>query len=211
MEPTAPTPPDPARRSVRARRAILDATAQLIAEKGYADVTIEAIAARAGVGKPTIYRWWPSKAMVTIELLIEIAEQTTGYPDTGDFAADLRTQMQGLIAAIHPPRTSPLAGVIAEGLQNPDVARQLRELLLEPQLELFRARLRLAQQQGQFPPDADPEVALYLLYGPLHYRLLYDLGMPDAHELDTLITRALHARNEPAEPRPAPDSTSARH
>ncbi|RJO73345.1 TetR/AcrR family transcriptional regulator [Nocardia panacis] len=206
MEATAPTPPDPARRSLRARRAILDATSQLIAEKGYADVTIEAIAARAGVGKPTIYRWWPSKAMVTIDLLIEIAEQTTGYADTGDLAADLRTQMQGLIAAIHPPRTSPLAGVIAEGLHNPDVARQLRNLLLEPQLELFKDRLRRAQQHGQLSRDADPDVALYLLYGPLHYRLLYDLGMPDARELDALIARALNAMNGPAELRPAPGS-----
>lgn len=202
MQPTAATPPDPARRSSRSRRAILDATAELIAERGYASVTIEAIAARAGVGKPTIYRWWPSKAMVTIDLLGEIAQQTTGYPDTGDLAVDLRTQMLGLISALDPPQTSPLAGVIAEGLQNPDVARQLRERLLEPQLDLFRNRLRRAQQQRQLLPDANLEVALYLLYGPLHYRLLYDLGMPDADELDVLIRRALNAVNQP-DPNPA--------
>ena len=196
MPSTATAPPDPARRSARARRAVLDATADLIAEKGYATVTVEAIAARAGVGKGTIYRWWPSKAAVAIDLLCEIAEQTTGYPETGDLAADLRTQLQALAGVLTPARTSPLAGVIAEGLQNPDVARELRERLVEPQIELLKNRLRHAQDGGQLSSDADLDVALYLLYGPLHYRLLYDMGVPSVDEFDTLITHALKALNQ---------------
>src|SRR5947208_4645148 len=93
--PPAPLP-NPERRSERARTAILDAAFALCGEQGYAATTMEGIAKLAGVGKQTIYRWWPSKAAVLQEALNEEVGTITDFPDTGDVVADLRTQMTGV-------------------------------------------------------------------------------------------------------------------
>ncbi|SHG22320.1 TetR/AcrR family transcriptional regulator [Streptoalloteichus hindustanus] len=189
--------PNAARRSESSRRAILTATQELCGENGYRRVTVEAIAARAGVSKKTIYRWWPSKGAVVLEILDEAASITADPPDTGDLAADLHTQLTEVIGLLAPSHTSPAAGLIAEALQDPDLGRELRERVIEPRIAKFRERLRRAQQQGQLSPDADLDVALDLLYGPLYHRLAFHLGMPDPDYLDTLIAHALRSLTPP--------------
>jgi AcrR family transcriptional regulator len=193
-----PNPPDPARRSESSRRAILDAAAELCAEVGYGRVTVEAIAARAGSSKKTIYRWWPSKGAVMLELIDETATATAPHPDTGDLAADMRTQLRAIIDMLTPPQTSPVTGLIAEALNDPDLARELRERLIEPRIAAFKERLRRAQDEGQLSPDTDLDVALDLLYGPVYHRLVFHLGMPGPAYLDTLVEHALSALGAPA-------------
>ena len=92
--------PDSTRRSERSRRAIYDAALALVGEVGYAKATVEGIAARAGVGKQTIYRWWPSKGAVLLEAFLDLSDQAARaaddgqgmheIPDTGDLEADLK-------------------------------------------------------------------------------------------------------------------------
>jgi AcrR family transcriptional regulator len=89
-EESHPTAPAAHRRSERARRAILQAADNLLVERGFDGVTVEGIAARAGVGKQTIYRWWPSKTDILLEALLEDAEVGFEFPDTGDPIADVR-------------------------------------------------------------------------------------------------------------------------
>jgi AcrR family transcriptional regulator len=93
--------PNPARRSERSRRAILTAALDLVEESGYAKLSIEGIAARAGVGKQTIYRWWPSKGAVLLDALLALSEDQEGevlsLPDTGDLAADLKLVLRATI------------------------------------------------------------------------------------------------------------------
>ncbi|OLT25806.1 TetR family transcriptional regulator [Nocardiopsis sp. CNR-923] len=197
--------PNAARRSQSSRRATLTAAQELCGEIGYGRLTIEAIAARAGVSKKTIYRWWPSKGAIVLELLDEIATTTADPPDTGDLAADLHTQLTEAIGILDPPHTSPAAGVISEALHDPELAHDLRERLIEPRIAQFKERMRRAQRQGLLDPDADLDVALDLLYGPLYHRLVFHLGMPDSSYLTTLITHALRAltptrpQHEPAD------------
>ncbi|GAA2632001.1 TetR/AcrR family transcriptional regulator [Actinomadura fulvescens] len=188
-----PNPPNPARRSQSSRRAILAAAAELCSELGYGQVTIEAIAARAGASKKTIYRWWPSKGAVMLELIDETATITAAHPDTGDLAADLRTQLSAVIDLLTPAHTSPVAGLIAEALNDPDLARDLRDRLIKPRIARFKERMRRAQDAGQLSPEVDLDVALDLLYGPLYHRFVLHLGMPDADHLDVLIAHALRA------------------
>ncbi|WP_433216662.1 TetR/AcrR family transcriptional regulator [Microtetraspora malaysiensis] len=190
--------PNAARRSESSRQAIFAAARELCAERGYGRLTIEAIASRAGVSKKTIYRWWPSKGAVILELLDEAATMKAHHPDTGDLATDLRTQLTAVIGMLTPPQTSALAGVIAEAQHDPALAHDLRERLIEPRIAEFKNRMRQAQRQGQLSPDADLDVALDLLYGPLYHRLAFHLGMPDPAYLDTLIAHALHALTPPA-------------
>ncbi|WP_203137170.1 TetR/AcrR family transcriptional regulator [Microbacterium sp. JZ31] len=119
-------------RSEVARRSILAAAAQILTERGYAHLTMEGIAARAGVGKQTIYRWWPSKGDVVAECLLEgmlLPERLT-VPDTGDVRRDLATWM-GSIADIldGDPGEGILRSLIAAATQNADVGGRLRDSL----------------------------------------------------------------------------------
>lgn len=143
--------PNAARRSESSRRAILTATAELCSEDGYGRLTIEAIATRAGVSKKTIYRWWPSKGAVVLELLDEAASVAVDPPDTGDLATDLRALLTEVIGLLTPPHNSPAIGLIAEALHDPDLARDLRERLIQPRIATFKERLRRAQETGQLP------------------------------------------------------------
>ncbi|MGI5418174.1 TetR/AcrR family transcriptional regulator [Actinomadura luteofluorescens] len=194
--------PNPARRRESSRRAILAATAELCSQFGYGRLTIEAIAARAGVSKKTIYRWWPSKGAVALDLLDETATVAAAPPDTGDLAADLHSMLTEIIGMLTPPHNAPGPGVIAEALHDPDLARELRERLVRPRIATFRQRLRRAQDAGQLHPDADLDVALDLLYGPLYHRLALHLGMPDPAYLHSLIAHVLRALTPPTSSAP---------
>ena len=195
--------PNPARRRESSRQAILAATGELCGQIGYGRLTIEAIAARAGVSKKTIYRWWPSKGAVVLELVDQTASLATAPPDTGDLAADLHSLLAEVIGIIDPPHTSLGAGLIAEALQDPALAAEVRERIIRPRIATFEKRLRRAQDVGQLHPDADLDVALDLLYGPLYHRLVFHLGMPDPGYLDLLIAHVLRAFDPP--PSTAPD------
>jgi AcrR family transcriptional regulator len=185
--------PNPQRRSEASRQAILSSALQLCAELGYGRLTIEAIAAHAGVSKKTIYRWWPSKGAVVLEAVDGAATMVATHPDTGDLAADLCTQLTGVIDLLTPPSRSAAVGVLAEALQDDDLAEALRERLIRPRIARFEERMRQAQRDGQLAPDADLDVALNLIYGPIYHRLVLHLGMPDAEQLRTLVAHALRA------------------
>ena len=187
-----PESPNPLRRSETSRRAILDAALQLCAEVGYGRLTVEAIAAQAGVSKKTIYRWWPSKGAVVLEAVDEMAA-VAAHPNTGDLAADFHSQLTTVIDLLTSPKGSAIVGLIAEGLQDADLAHDLRERLIRPRIASFEERMRQAQRDGQLAPDADLDVAVGLIYGPIYHRLIFHLGMPDAEQLRTLIEHALRA------------------
>ncbi|WP_171162063.1 TetR/AcrR family transcriptional regulator [Streptomyces sp. I05A-00742] len=172
---TIKTPPDANRRSERSRRAILEAALELTGETGYQRLTIEAIAARAGVGKQTIYRWWPSKAAVLLDAFVALgedaAEGQTGLPDTGDLEADLKFVLRATVDELNSPRyDAPSRALAAESIVNPELCAQFTRTVLEPQLQLYVTRLRAAQEAGQIDADVDPRVALELLTGPLAHR-----------------------------------------
>jgi AcrR family transcriptional regulator len=182
--------PDSARRSERSRRAIYEAALALVGEIGYPKTTVEGIAARAGVGKQTIYRWWPSKAAVLLEAFLDMADQAAeaagpgGYeiPDTGDLEADLRTVLRATVDEMNTPvYDAPARALAAEGVVNAEVGAQFVERLLEPQLQLYVTRLRAAQEAGQVRSGIDLRVALELFTGPLAHRWLLRT-LPLTHE-----------------------------
>ncbi|GGT45665.1 TetR/AcrR family transcriptional regulator [Streptomyces kurssanovii] len=182
--------PDSARRSERSRRAIYEAALALVGEVGYPKTTVEGIAARAGVGKQTIYRWWPSKAAVLLEAFLDMADQAAeaagpgGYeiPDTGDLEADLRTVLRATVDEMNTPvYDAPARALAAEGVVNAEVGAQFVERLLEPQLQLYVTRLRAAQEAGQVRSGIDLRIALELFTGPLAHRWLLRT-LPLTHE-----------------------------
>ncbi|GHH74714.1 TetR family transcriptional regulator [Streptomyces sulfonofaciens] len=193
--------PDTARRSERSRRAIYAAALSLVAEVGYPRTTVEGIAARAGVGKQTIYRWWSSKAEVLLEAFLDLGEQAAEeagerpfvFPDTGDLAADLRFVLRATVDELLDPRFEPPARALAaEGVVNERLGRTFVAKLLEPQLQLYVARLRAARETGDVRADLDPRIALELFVAPLAQRWLQRTG-PLSHDYaDTLVDYALY-------------------
>jgi AcrR family transcriptional regulator len=119
-------------RSEAARRAILQATARLFAARGYDHLTIEGVAAEAGVGKQTIYRWWPSKGALVADCLLEglLLPDRFSPPDTGDIRADLVTWLDEVLGLLGTPLGDALLrSLIAAAAENADVGRRLRESL----------------------------------------------------------------------------------
>ncbi|WP_079144423.1 TetR/AcrR family transcriptional regulator [Streptomyces agglomeratus] len=200
--PGGPRTPDSTRRSERSRRAIYEAALSLVGEVGYPRTTIEGIAARAGVGKQTIYRWWPSKAAVLLEAFIDLGEQAAraagteagdyAIPDTGDLAADLRTVLRATVDELVDPKyEAPSRALAAAGVVDPQLGAEFVEKLLEPQLQLYVERLRAAQETGDVRAGIDPRIALELLVAPLAHRwLLRTLPLTHAYA-DAIVDYAL--------------------
>ncbi|MER6682144.1 TetR/AcrR family transcriptional regulator [Streptomyces olivaceoviridis] len=193
--------PDATRRSERSRRAIYAAALALVGEVGYPKTTVEAIAARAGVGKQTIYRWWSSKADVLLEAFLDLAGQSAqaagqevdAVPDTGDLAADLKAVLRATVDELFDPRFEvPARALAAEGVVNEQLGREVVAKLLEPQLQLYVARLRSAQDAGAVRADVDPRIALELFVSPLAQRWLQRSGPVSYAYTDTLVEYALH-------------------
>ena len=194
--------PDATRRSEKSRRAIYDAALDLVAEVGYPRTTVEGIAARAGVGKQTIYRWWSSKAEVLLEAFLDLSEQAAqeaapgqvyAIPDTGDLAADLKGVLRMTVDQLKDPRfEAPSRALAAEGVVNEQVGRVFVAKLLEPSLQLYVDRVRAAQETGQVRPEVDPRIALELWVSPLAQRWLQYTGPISYDYTDTLVDYALH-------------------
>lgn len=204
--------PDSTRRSERSRRAIHAAALALVAEQGYARTTVEGIAARAGVGKQTIYRWWPAttKAAVLLEAFLDLAERTARaagggenggesggdrggeLPDTGDLAADLKIVLRATVDELNDPAFDrPTRALAAEGIVDPALGAEFTARLLEPHLRAYARRVEAARAAGDVDPDVDPRIAVELIVGPLHHRWLHRT-LPLTHAYaDALVDHAL--------------------
>ncbi|WP_016697956.1 TetR/AcrR family transcriptional regulator [Actinoalloteichus spitiensis] len=195
---STPKAPDSRRRSERSRQAILSATRELIVELGYPRVTVEAIAARAGVGKQTLYRWWPTKGAVVLDSILALsspdAEGQVTLPDTGDLEADLRTVLRATVAEFADPAfEAPIRALNTEIINDAELAAAYRERLGAPVEQAKRDRLRAAQRAGQLAADADLDLVLDLLYAPVYRRWLLRDGPLTPEYADALVTAVLAA------------------
>jgi AcrR family transcriptional regulator len=170
---TPGTVPGPSsRRSHRAHQAILAATTELLAEGGYGALTIEGVAARAGVGKTTVYRWWPSKGALTIEAL-SLAMPMAAQPDTGDLRHDLLRAVERVVHNL--TRTSAGAVILAlaaDAMSDPDLTERLRNQLVRPRRSAVVEVLLRAAARGDLPPDVDTDLLLDVYAGAVFYRVL---------------------------------------
>ncbi|GGV32378.1 TetR family transcriptional regulator [Actinomadura cremea] len=175
-------------RSADRTEAIVRATLDLAREVGYARLSIEAVAARAGVGKHTVYRRWPSKGALFLDAVFSLTESGLGHHDTGDVVADLREQMVRATNLLGRPPWGPLyQDLIGEAQHDPEVAAALNRRFIEPQTADTVARLRAAKEQGQLAPDFDLDVAMDILSGPLYFRFLITQEPLTADYIDRVL------------------------
>jgi AcrR family transcriptional regulator len=159
-------------RSERAHRAILQAANELLESGGFASVTVEAIAERAGVSKATIYRWWPNRAAVVMDGFLSTVSSEVPFPHTGHAREDIRIHMRRLAEAFSGKMGRTVAALIAEGQTDPELAEALRSRWLSVRRAEAKEILELGIERGELRDDIDPEVAVDVLYGPIYYRML---------------------------------------
>ena len=168
--------PNPERRDPAVHRAILAATVAVLEEGGYGRLTIEAIAARAGVGKQTICRWWPGKAALVLEAYTAVSEVRTPEPDTGTLAGDLLAILRPVFAlnAAY-DRGTALAnkGMMAEAQVDPAFRETYGRLHAAWRGPLRHVLLR-GQTRGELRAAADPDALVDMILGAAWYRLLLE-------------------------------------
>jgi AcrR family transcriptional regulator len=173
------------------------AALELARESGYAKLNIEAVAARAGVGKHTVYRRWPSKGLLFLDSLLTVNEPVLDIPDTGDVVADLRRQICAAVDLLGVPPWGPLyRDLVGEAQHDPAVAAGLNERFIRPQTEKTVARLEVAKAQGQLAPDFDLGLGMAILSGPLYFTFLITQE-PVTHDYVDRVLDALFAGMRP--------------
>lgn len=173
---SAPVPSAPQRgrpRSERARLAIMDAAAELLLTRGLADVSMDTVAARAGVSKATIYRWWPTKETLALTVLYHEWAAVPPADDTGSLRDDLRSLLRPWAELACRRRYGRVVGALLTAAQSdPDFGRQYRRDFVEPRRAQGHLIFNRAIERGEIPADTDVELALDLLYGPIYHRLM---------------------------------------
>jgi AcrR family transcriptional regulator len=161
-------------RSAEADRAILDAAGTLLAERGLTGMSIEEVAARAGVGKATIYRRWPSKGLLALDAFIVMFRSLQPPVDTGSLREDLRYALRAWVRAVTTtPSGRLLSSLIADEAQHdPELHAAWRGRVLAPLRAQHRVVLERAVARGEMSPDVDQDVVLDLFFGAAQHRLL---------------------------------------
>lgn len=181
-------------RSERAKAAILAAASEILEAEGLREMSVDAVAARAGVSKATIYRWWDSKADLALDTFLNDARRELAPPDTGSFARDLRARGRTIARAYgRSPLGSALAHLIGEAQADSDLARELRERVIAPLREGSRDIFRRAIARGEIPKDTPVDVVIDMLVGPIYYHLVLGTGLLDSRLADRVTDFLLDA------------------
>lgn len=148
--------------------AVIDATLAELAALGFDGMTIDGIASRAGVSKPTIYRRWPDKSALAISAIAQLAAQEEGPASTGDLAGDLTRQLAAAHSNLERSGSVPMLGTVLATIQrHPELLERYRERLLRPRRSRLLDLLGEAQHRGELRPDANLEMASIALIGLL--------------------------------------------
>ncbi len=163
----------PARRQTKTRERALAAATRILRRDGYSQLTMERVAAESGVAKTTLYRRWPTRAALCMDLYLDLAGRELEIPDTGEIAADLR-QIVGAVVHLQ-TRTvagSVFLGLIAEAQINPETRQAWVAEFAERRREVTRAVLKRAIARREIRPDTDIDLFIDALGGATTFRLL---------------------------------------
>lgn len=168
-------------------RAILDAAIAIVTETGIEDLTIDGVARRAGVGRPTVYRRYKGKLELLLAAVSHIARQPESYPDTGSTEGDLRVIATTFASGLSDTAAGQLMPwMIAEGNRDPERAREYHAYVTDRRGEVVNA-LRRGIERGDLRPDVDLEVVADFLAAPIFFRLLFTGAPADEAFIDTVV------------------------
>ena len=159
-------------RSESARRAILRSTLRLLRHTGYNDLSIEAIAGDANVGKATVYRWWPNKGALVVDAFSSSVQKDLLFPDSGSVYSDVTFQMNHVVRLFRSRRGQIVAALIGGGQTDPELIEAFRERFVRPRRLEAQATLRKGIERRELPENADLDLILDSLYGAIYMRFL---------------------------------------
>ncbi len=178
-------------RSQEAHQAILDATRDLLIANGYERLRLEHVAAKAGVGKATIYRRWSSKEELAQALLEELASPLREVADTGDTHAELLRVVTNAIARLEESDFGPVVRALLSQIAiNPLLGDPFRESVVQARRDQVNSVVQRGVARGDLRPDSDEDVATELLLGPVYFRLVFG-GTLDENFAAHVVTRVL--------------------
>ncbi len=187
-------------RSEESHRSILRSTLKLLKRQGkFAELSIEAIAADANVGKTTVYRWWPTKAALVADAFFASAEEELQFPNTGSVERDMSLQMRRVIRIFRSDRGKVVAALLAGGQSDPELLEAFRERFLWPKRRQAYQTLQRGIDRGELPADSDLDLILDSLYGPIYMRFLIRHDKLDegfANEICGLVLEGLKLRSQ---------------
>ena len=155
-----------------AHDAIISAVYDLLQTMSVQDLTIEGIARRAGGGKPTLYKWWGTKADIVLAMVNERVEPTFDPPAGLSLEASIKFKARRLVDAFKGFFGRVMAGLIAEAQHSADLQTKINQAYILPRRAGTIADIRKAQSEGTFPPDIDPEIIVDQVFGSLYFHLL---------------------------------------
>lgn len=184
-------------RSEGARLAILDAAYELLAAHGPGRLTIEAVAAKAGVGKPTIYRYWPNARALEMAAMLEQPLPDTNVLAGGSAISDLQQQLEKVVAIFAAKRGRQMTQMIAAAEPDSELSKLFRNTVILKCREEGRAILARAITDQHVRADLNVEIALDMIYGSLFYRLLVGHAPLEASFANELVATALRGIASP--------------
>ena len=162
----------PPAENAAAHVAIMDAVYALLREKSVRDVSMDEIARRAGVGKPTLYKWWPSKAALVMAMFHERIARKREASGVRTAEDSIRGNVRRLIREFNGLFGKVIGELIAEGQSDPEILRDLREQHMLPRRLVTISEIERGKAAGEFAPDVDPELLIDAIFGALYFRFL---------------------------------------
>jgi len=187
-------------RSEQAHSAILRSTLELLGQNGFSELTIESVAAHAGVGKATVYRWWPNKAALIADAFASSTTRKLHFPDTGSVRTDMSQQMRQVIKIFTSRRGRILSAILGGGQSDRDLIVAFRERFLWPRRREAYATLERGILRGELRKDVDMDLLLDSLYGPIYMRFLIRHAKLTPDFVDSLCELVLGGADPPEKP-----------
>ena len=189
--------PKPVRRgrppseAAESHAAILDAVYELLQEGSTRDLTLEAVAKRAKVGRPTLYKWWPSKSALVLATFHERIDRDAEVIAAGTAEEVIRGKVRRLIRALNGLFGKVLADLIAEGQSEPAILQDLHEQHMKSRRAATAADVERGKAAGEFAADIDPQLLIDSLFSPIFLRLLLRQGPLTERYGDALVDQVL--------------------
>jgi AcrR family transcriptional regulator len=196
-------------RSEAAEQAVMDAVYDFLQERSVRELTMEGIAERANVGKPTLYKWWPSKAALVMAVLQQrlVPKPEPISAKTAEEA--IRARMHRLVRAFNGMFGKVFADLIAEGQSDPALLAELYERHLGQRREALVAEIERGKQAGEFYAEVDSDLLVDSLIGPIYYRLLMKTAPLTEAYIDQLLAQLMLGKRRVVQERSKQRSSSS--
>lgn len=178
-------------RSEASKTAILNATIDLLEESEYSTLTMEAIAARAGVGKATIYRWWSNKPKLVLDAFLMSTETHLHFLENTPIRENFRQQLKTLANVLNGSLGRTVVALVAESGENSEIAKTFYTDFLRPRREDAKLILERAISQGEIQAAINLDVVSDMLYGPIYFNILIYKKKIDSKFIDTLVDQVM--------------------